>query len=871
MTDDPLPPPRWPQSFLHWFCKSSLLEEIEGDIEEEYQELYETQGRFRARWFYLVQVVCFLRPFALRNFTRNIINPTSMIANYAKVAFRSLRRDQLNTAISTLGLFIATLCAMVIYLAISHETSYDAFHENADRIYRVNFEISSDQNSRLMANVGPPLGPAIETFYPEVEAAVRFRYEPTTIIATEDGRKRFYEDKIFYADPSVFDIFTYPLAQGDPQTALSEINNIVITTEVADKYFGDRNPLGEVLMYGTGEPLVVSGVLAPVPSNTHLPFESLRPFEAFKIPFGYPVTLDDWRWGSFHTYVLLDEAAHGEALEAKLPEFANTHFEEDQIGRMAYRLQPLQDIYFQEPQHDQVASGNYEYVMVLGSVGVLLLLLAAFNFTNIFTAKSLSRARETGLRKALGSTRSGLWVRYLLEPIMITLVTTVLSLLLLPYTLQFLNQQLGYQLTWDVSIWWKLAPVFMGIALVLGVMAGAYPAFIMSSFRPLSMLSGLHKKSRGGILVRKSLVTLQFSITSFLLIGSFIISAQIRFLQTKDLGFEQEHLVVLRMPGELLLNMHETIKNAFLDNPRVRSVSVGGGRMDGDTGNVPILAEGQDEPINMTINGVMEDFFKTVGVDILAGREFDYLHPADSAQGVILNELAARQFGWTPEEALNRSIVVGEIMAGSVVGVVDNFHFASLHQEVTPLVIYQPRSLVQNMYLRVDPGEVSSLVQSLARTWNELVPEVPLDFVFLDDHLQQMYVTDAHFARMVQIFSVITILIAVLGLYGLIALVSEQRMKEVSIRKVLGATLSSLILTLSRSFFTLIALANLIAWPLIYWLAQQWVSDFAYRIDIGGVYFGLALLITLGIAALTLVFQTRKVALTNPVKTLRQE
>ncbi|HNP19690.1 MAG TPA: ABC transporter permease [Fulvivirga sp.] len=862
-------PPKWPQRFLHWYCKSDLLEMIEGDIEEEYYQIAEKKGALKAKIYYLRQVFSFLRPFATKRFFKQSITNMGMNGNYIKVALRGFKKDKLNLSLSLIGLIVAFTCAMIIYTVIDYQLNYDKFNTKANRIYKVTYDETLNPNSdRKLATVGPPLGPAIKTYFPEVEDAVRFRDTPDQIVKYKD--KQFYEKGILFADPSLFNVFTYPLEKGNASKALTEINSIVITHEMAIKYFGEEDPIGK-LMDIEGTTLQVTGVFAPIPSNTHLHFDFIRPFEAFKVPFGYPVTLDTWGWISFHTYVLLRPDANAQELESKLPPFAKTHFDEDRISRFRYRLQPLLDIYFGDVKHDKIASGSYNYIYVLGSVGILILVLAAFNFTNISTAKSLTRAMETGLRKTMGSTERALWFRYLMEPIMLTLFAVIIALAITPYGLGWIGSTLGFEYSWDMSLFQRLLILFLPMALVIGLFSGFYPAFIMSSFQPASVLKGNLKVSHKGNFLRTTLVTVQFGITSALLIGSFIISAQVNFMLDKDLGYDKDQIAILQIPGETLEKYYRPLKQQLLQNPYVQAVSIGGTRMDGDNGSGPILAEGFDEGIPMKITAIGEDFLKTIGVQMLAGKEFSATHEYDSADGIIINESAAKVFKWTPEEAIGKKMQVSDQREGHVMGVVKNFNFSSLHEPIAPFILIYPHTRLTDVYIKLKPGKVHDLVLSIENSYNGVIADVPFDFMFLDDHLQKLYASDKQFASLVKIFSWITMIVAIVGLYGLIALICRYRMKEIGVRKVLGATFSSLIFTLSKSFVLLIIIANVITWPMVYYFASQWINSFAYQVDLSLMYFVLGFLITIGIASIALTVQSGKAALVNPVNTLRQE
>ena len=723
-------PPKWPQRFLHWYCKGDMLEMIEGDIEEEY---YDIAGKrpIKAKLYYTKQVISFFKPFATKRLFNKNISIMGMNRNYFKVAIRGFKKDKLNLTLSLVGLIVAFTCAMIIYTVLSYQLNYDQFNSKVDRIYKVTYDETLNPNSdRKLATVGPPLGPAIKTYFPEVEDAVRFRATPDQVVKYKD--KQFYEGRIFFADPSIFNVFTYPLKKGNEQKALAEINSIVITEEMAAKYFGEENPMGKLLDI-EGTTLEVTGVFEKIPSNNHFPFDFIRPFDAFKVPYGYPVTLNEWGWISFHTYVTLRLDANAEALEEKLPEFAKTHFDEERVKRFRYRLQPLSAIYFGDVKDESIASGSYTYAFVLGSVGILILILAAFNFTNISTAKSLTRALETGLRKSMGCTVESLWVRYLVEPIILVFVSVIIAFAITPYGLNWISSSMGFVYNWDANIIQNIIIVFVPLALIIGLLSGIYPAFVMSSFQPAAVLKGNIKVSHKGNFVRTSLVTLQFGITSALLIGSFIISAQVNFMLDKDLGYDKDEIAIIQLPGEVLERYYRPLKQQLEQNPNVTAVAIGGTRMDGENGSGPILAEGFDEGVPMQITAIGEDFLKTIGVKMLAGKEFSALHEYDSADGIIINESAAKVFKWTPEEAIGKKMTVSDQRVGHVMGVVENFHFSSLHEQIAPYIMIYPHTRLTDVYVKIKPGNIHDTVLSIEGSYKSVVADIPFDFFFLND------------------------------------------------------------------------------------------------------------------------------------------
>ena len=864
-------PPKWATKLLSWYCKDGLLEEIQGDINEEFYLQLKTEGYKKARFAYVIQVLRFFRPFAVTSLNPIRMIKLNVLRNYLVVSYRNLMSDMLNTSLNILGLFFAILCSMVIYRVVQYELKHDQFHENAELIYRVNYDETKNPNSsRKLATVGPPLGPAIKSYYPEVDDAVRLRYSRPSIVS--NNKAQFNEDGIFYVDPSFFNIFTYPLEHGFAETALAKANNVVITQEMAVKYFGDKNPIGETLLFNNLTPYQVTGVLGKLPTNSHLQFDFLLPFEAFKVPFGYPVTLDSWGWISFYTYIKLIDGVDASTLEAKLPEFARDHFEEERAGSFDYKLQALTDIYFGEIPSEDMKSGTMNYIFGLVTVGVMLLLLASFNFINIFIAKSVTRAKESGVRKTLGASKISLWLRYLIEPVLITLTAFTFSLVIFPWVLDFVNQGLSTNIPLEQYQYLEVTIIFLLLSVLVGILAGIYPALIMSSYSTSSIAKGRFKTSHEGVRLRKGLLVMQFILTTILIGGNLIVSSQIDFIRNKNLGFDKDELVLFEVPGEIQERYFEALRTSFLTIPDVEEVVVGGGRMDGRGGSVPILVEGQEESRPVYIESVKHNFFETMGIEIVAGREFSRAAPNDSIDGVIINEAAARLFGWEPEEALLKGISVGGIMQGHVLGVVRDFHYTSLHDPIQPMVIYFPRDYNTTFYARINSRtDLRALVASMEKQWMQVIPEVPFDFVFLNAHLDELYKSDIEFSTLISYLTVLIIIIASLGLYGLMALVNQQKEQEMSIRKVFGASVRNIVITFSKPFISLILLANIIAWPLIYFLSKEWLGAFEFQTEMKWIYFSFPTLLTFSIVAIALLFQIARVIRVNPTETLKYE
>jgi putative ABC transport system permease protein len=499
-------------------------------------------------------------------------------------------------------------------------------------------------------------------------------------------------------------------------------------------------------------------------------------------------------------------------------------------------------------------------------------LLASFNFINIFIAKSVTRAKESGIRKTLGASRNSLWLRYLMEPVIIVLTAFILALIILPQSISFVNIGLSTNIPLEQYQHLELAMVFLGFSLLVGVLAGVYPALVMSSYNTSSIAKGRFKTSVQGIRLRKGLLVLQFIITTLLIGGNLIVSSQISFIQNKDLGFDKDEIIMFELPGFTQERYFEALRTQLLTIPEVEEVVVGGGQLDGKGGSVPIEVEGQEEPRPLSIESVKHNYFKTMGIEMVAGREFSKSSPSDSIDGIIINEAAAKVFGWTPEEALQKSMRVGDIMQGHVLGVTKNYHFTSLHDPIEPIVIYFPRDINTDVYARISSSaDTKSLVAAINREWQKIIPEVPFDLVFLNSHLDQLYQKDIEFSALINYLTILIILIASIGLYGLMALVNQQKEQEMSIRKVFGANTANIIFTFSKPFVVLILVANVIAWPLILLLSQEWLGAFEYQTEINWIYFGFPAMLTLLIVAFALLLQIARVIRVNPTETLKYE
>lgn len=871
MNDDQIP--KYYRRFFHWFCHPDFEEELAGDLEENFILNQEKEGLPFARQQYRKEVLQLFRPSVIKELRLHFTPQVSiaMIQNYFKIAIRNLKKDKVSALINIFGLSVGFACSLFIILFAVNDLTVDTFFDNGDRVYRViNDERPYNENGRFLATTAPPFAPTLAEEYPEVESAVRLRYSDDVIL--KYGEHQLYEKNLIYADKDFFQLFSFPLAQGDPQEALLAPNSIVLTPQMAQKYFGNTDPMGKTLLMDDEVPLHVTGVLQEDPQRTHLNFDFLISFNTFKVPFGYPVNLQSWGWISFHTYLLLQEGVNPLAFNDKLAEAAKTHIYADRPVASEFRLQALSDIYFHSndlKNTDIQKKGNLLYTYGLVSIAFLILLIAGFNFMNINTARSIYRAKEVGVRKVLGAQRGNLISQFLGEALVNSLIGLCLALFIFEL---FRNQLLAY-LEWDFTFAYsdyvKVLPVLFILAIVLGILSAIYPALLLSRFKAVSVLKGKISRDRSEISIRKILVVCQFAITVGLIICSLVLSRQMDFIRHKKLGYNKEQVVSLQLRSDDFLQRYDIAKRVLSQNPYVQMMTAGD-VINGDYGSVPMTPAGADEGIAMHMMGGYFDYFSTLGIEMIAGRDFSTQHPSDTTSGIIINESALRKFGW--ENPIGQQLQVNTNINGEVIGVVKDFHFLSLHNPIEPLVIVPPRTHMQNIILRTTPiGNVDQVIASLQKDWQQIAPDLPFQFSFLDDNLEVQYEADRRFSKLIGFFSWIAIFIAGLGLYGLISIITAYKIKEIGIRKTLGASIGDIFLLLSKNFLVLIFIANLIALPSAWWLMNGWLQNFTYHAEITVSLFLTAVLFSFLIALFSLSYQVLKSAMSNPIHALRNE
>ncbi len=799
-----------------------------------------------------------------------------LIWNYFKIASRRIRRHKGFSFINIAGLAIGMACTIVILLWVQKEISYDRFHENRDSLFRVAAFVSFPNRSSHSVIGPPPLAPALKEEFPEIIQSARVDDCPRLVFKHQD--KAFYEQKGLLADPSFLEMFTFPLLEGNPQTALSDPFSIILTEKTAVKYFGSEHPVSKTLMV-EGIPITVTGVMKNVPENSHFQFDFVLPFE---IRREMGDNLDHWGNSNTYAYVQLDSQVHPADVDKKIENYLRdklaTVFRMENSYDIKLYLQPVSDIHLSShvENQDYAVVGDRKYVYVFSVVAFFILVIACINFMNLFTARSLKRAKEIAMRKVVGSKRSQLVRQFLTESLLFSFVSLLVAIAIvytfLPVTRNLLNNSLAMNL-----LDFKIAAVLLLITLLTGVFAGSYPALFLSSFSSIRILKGIDQRARGQITVRKFLVIAQFSLSIILIVATIIITQQINFMRKTDLGFDKENVVYMPLKGNIG-KQYGTFKNEILQETSILSVSAKNSHpLLGSDYTTDIEWPGKDpaQKILMEATGVDYDYIETMKLEMKEGRSFSREYPTDAGGAFILNEMAVQLMGL--ESPLGKEISVWK-NKGTVIGIVKNAHFRSLKQQIEPQIQYlypdlNTREMNESgvILVRVKGSQFPGALASLENAWERMEMDYPFEFGFLDQSVDNQYRSETQISQIINIFTLLGLFISCLGLFGLASFMAEQRTKEIGIRKVLGASASQILLMLSKDFAKWVALASLIAWPSAYFILKKWLGDFAYRVDIRMPIFFLSTVFALLVALLTVSYQAIKSASQNPVGALRYE
>jgi putative ABC transport system permease protein len=791
----------------------------------------------------------------------------ALVWNYIKTALRVIRRQKAYSLINISGLAIGLTVCMMIVLWVADEWSFDRFHPNARQIFRVYRDESATLMNATSALTPPPMAAALKADFPEIIRASRFGYWQKQLVAHME--KSFNEEKFRHADPDFFAMFSFPLIKGNPETVFADPYSVVLTETTAVKYFGQEDPMGKTLTVNNTFDVVVTGVIKDVPLNSSLTFDMLSPFELLLKESIGEDNRDNWGFNSFSTYVMLPKTSSSVDLDQKLKGYLKKYQPED-TDELA--LQPMTDIHlFSNLGHDINGRGDIKYVWIFSALAVFVLLIAGVNFMNLSTARSANRAKEVGLRKVVGAGRPQLIRQFFGESVLMAFFALVTALILLELMLPFFNTLSGKHLASP----WRNNPVlllgFLGLALVTGLLSGSYPALFLSSFQPIRILKGTMRSTGANPFFRKSLVIFQFSLSVFLIIGTIVISRQLSYMRSLDLGFNREHIIHLTIHGELH-DKYDAIRDRFLQNPDVLHVTASMA-LPTNIQSSPGTPEweGKDPEAQMEIKADFVDFdyIETFNLALVEGRSFSREYATDLETAFIVNEEAVRRMG------LQRPVIGKRFgfwgIDGEIIGVMKDAHFQTLHQKIEPLVFKMFRPWLRRIYVKIRSDNIAGTLQSLEKTWNQMNLGYPFEYRFLDEDFHDLYESEARLGNIFQSFAALAVFIACLGLFGLASFVAEQRTKEIGIRKVLGSSTIAIVTLLNREFLRWIAAANLIAWPVSYFVMQRWIHKFAYRTSITIGIFILAASIGLAVALFTVSMQTLKAARANPVESLKHE
>jgi putative ABC transport system permease protein len=863
-------PPLIPRLVLKFFLKGEDFFEFSGDIDEIYRYKIGCEPKWRAKAWYWLRVMESI-PGMLRDIVYwRII----MIKNYLKIALRNFQRHKGYSLINIAGFAVGMAVCLLILIYVRHELSYDTYHKDGDRVYRIAQDIRSPSSNRVFAPISPMVAPTLMSDFPQVEKAGRaFTFVQTRLLRR--GDTFFYEDRFMYADPELFEVLTIPFIQGNPQTALSRPQTLVISERMTLKYFGHENPVGQTIEVND-DTYEITGVVTDCPENTHLKYDLIASMETFSDW----EEMSNWHSTMFYTYIKLKPNVNGEEFSRQISNLADRYVGEKlkEWGESYhYFLQPVSGIHLHSHiRYETEPSGNPQYVTIFSFVGLFILVIACLNFMNLSTARSVNRAKEVGMRKVVGAKRCQLVGQFLGESLLVTLVSLGLAMAIARFAVPLINDVTGIAL--DFGQLSNPVIVFGLIAgsIVVGLAAGVYPALVLSAFRPISTIKGSQKTGARSFAMRNGLVVVQFAISIVLIIGTLIMSKQFQFMKNQHLGFEKDQKLVLPIRGGISIQEnYESVKNQFTELPFVHSAAVSSSVPGRDVSNFAISLVGEEDSKNQSMFHLYfdHDFIPLYAIEMAAGRAFQKEMSTDIAGAFLINEAAVAAFGWkSPEEAIGKRLRTGfGGRVNPIIGVVKNFHYRGLQTQVEPLVMEYNPQLFRHLTLNLDISDLTNAIATVESQWKSLYPDHPFESFFLDTDFDRQYRSDEQVGKIFGIFTILGLFIACLGLLGLASFTTESRTKEIGIRKVLGASVPGIAIMLSKQFTQWVFLANIIAWPLAYYFMNRWLKNFAYRTDLNILIFFASAILVLAVALLTVSFQSIRAATTNPADSIRYE
>ncbi len=860
-----------PPRLAEWIIKrlGSRVEKhsVADDLAEEYVKVFSERGRTYSWSWYNVQVMKAAPIFLIYSFIWSLI----MAGNYLKISVRNLMKHKGYSFINITGLAAGMAVCLLIMTYVRFELSYDNFHANVDRIYRVPCKVGKGDNVRLWGWATPLLSVTLKNDYPEVVQSTRLYPEGRKVQVTYKDKK-IMEDKVLFADSEFFKVFTFPLLKGSPDDVLKNPNSVVLTRQTAEKYFGSEDPVGKTISIQSNwinnPDFMVTGVSENVPRNSHFNYDFLISFNSSRLNED-PV----WKWGWLvFTYILLDKNSDPALFDSKLQDIVKNYFEipEEKKGNYRYFLQPLRDIHLKSNLEQELGRNrNVTYVYMFSIIAVIILLAACVNFMNLSTARAANRAKEVGVRKVVGSFKRQLVGQFLFESVFISFISLITAVGLVELLLPFFNTLTGHNLEIGYFQNYHILPGLILFSLAVGLLAGSYPAFFLSSFKPAAVLKGSVSNGVKKGFLRNILVVFQFTVSIALISGTVVVKKQIDFMLGRDPGFDKENVLVIEN-GEALGPQLASFKNEIKNNVNVKGVA--------GSWYYPVrspesstysITGSPGTKVSMFNTNIGYDFIKTLNLELSDGRNFRQEIASDTA-ALILNESAVKAMGLTDPVGKHLTDILD--IDHHIIGVVKDFNFKSMHHNIGPLVFFPyPGNTARYISVRLRPEDLPGTLAAIKKTWNNLTGGAPFDYSYLDQNMENLYSAEAVTGRLAMIFSVIAIMIGCLGLFGLAAYMAKQKTKEIGIRKVLGSTVSGIVLLLSGRFIKWVLIANIFAWPVSWFFMNRWLQNFAFRTEMPIWIFIAAGFLAVVIALLTVGCQAVKAANTNPVKALKYE
>jgi len=789
-----------------------------------------------------------------------------MLKNLIKISIRNILKEKGYSVLNILGLAIGITSSIFLLLYVMDELSYDMYHEKADQIYRLNSHISEPTKSFIWNVAQPPAGPGLTEEFPVIENYTRLFGRGRTLFKVDD--KEIYQRQIYGADSTFFDLFTYKFLEGNPETALVGVNSLVLTKSLSIALFGEEPALDKLVAGAGDNTYKVTAVIEDVPLNSHLRFNALFSLDERER------NADGWGGFYVYTYYLLPKNYDIAELNAQMPAMYDKYMKEifEEIGiDIQYEFQPLSKIHLYSETEGE-AGGDIRYIYIFIAVAIFMLLIASINYTNLATARSVYRAKEVGIRKVMGSLRKQLIIQFLSESIVLTFIAMMISFVFFAVALPYFNEVAGKEISLTYLFQNNLPIVLLAIVLVLGLLGGSYPAFMLSSFQPVQVLKGKVSSKGGKAAFRKILVVLQFSISLGMLVCTKIVYDQLAYMQSKDLGYDQSQVMSFYLPrGQS--DKYEVLQNSLSQYQSIEKIG-NASQIAGNIDGRQITAlEGENGMEEIAVKRFVfnESYMETMGMQIVEGRGFSLDYPADTLQSVLVNEALVKRMSW--KEALGKKVTINtreEEHTAQVVGVVKDFHPVSLYEKIEPMVMYYNKNMPA-VHIKVSAENIPQAIADIEKTFKEIFPGRPFEYDFLDQDFLSNYETDINRGKIFTTFAFLTMIIACLGLLGLASYTAEQRAKEIGIRKVIGAKVTEIIFMVSRDFVLLVALSLLVAFPISWYFMDQWLEVFAYRTEIKPLSFVIAAVLTLVITIVTVSYHTFRAATTNPVKVLKSE